>query len=175
MSEILNIIKKSKGTLLGIGLDDPIYLEAIEENDNIHTCYLLNTKSITGKKFNMTKRGKNKKINVKKLKKYFKKKSIDVIICNFNTIKLFYRSFISNSVYLNNDKLYLYGDKTNLENLKIKYQRYTNNIKLTKKDDTYILIINNENTKTNLLKDFIYKIKDFSSDTLEFITDLLIN
>ena len=73
-NELLKIIKKIKGSLLGIGMTESILLDAIEENDNIDTCYILSNVSLTGKKFNMIKKGRNKKINIKKLKKKFKKK-----------------------------------------------------------------------------------------------------
>ena len=67
--KLLEIINSLKGSLLGIGLNDDILLDAIEKNDDIYTCYLLTNISRSGKKFSMTKRGKNKKINIKKIKK----------------------------------------------------------------------------------------------------------
>ena len=86
--QILEIINKLKGSLLGIGLTNENILNAIEENSNIDVCYLLNNISLTGKKFSITKRGKNKKINIKKIKKQFKKKSLDNIIVGFAGIKI---------------------------------------------------------------------------------------
>ena len=172
---LLEIINNLKGTLLGIGLNDDQLLDAIEKNDDIYTCYLLTNISKTGKKFSMTKRGKNKKINIKKIKKHFKKKSLNTIICNFDIIKQFQRSFVPNSVYLNNGTLYIYGKKENLENLKLKYQRYTKDIDIEVVDDQYIMKINNQNTKNNFFKDTLFKIKDFGSDITELITDILIN
>ena len=80
----------------------------------------------------MTKKGRNKKINIKKIKKQFKKKSLDTIICNYETIKPFYRSFIPNSIYLNKGTLYIYGNKEDLQKIKPKYQRYTSLIKIDK-------------------------------------------
>lgn len=174
-NQILKIIKKLKGSLLGIGLNEENLLDAIENNDNIQTCYLLNNISLTGKKFNITKRGKNKKINIKKIKKYFKKKSLDTIICNYNIIKQFYRSFIPNSIYLCHKTIYIYGSKEDLKQLKNKYQRYTKNIELNKYDENYLLKINTQNTKNHFFKDLLYKTKDFGSDAANLITDLLIN
>ena len=173
--KLTEIINNLKGSLLGIGLNDDTLLDAIEKNDSIYTCYLLTNISKTGKKFSMTKRGKNKKINIKKIKKYFKKKSLNTIVCNFDIIKKFQRSFVPNSVYLNNGTLYVYGQKEELENLKLKYQRYTKDISIEKADDFYIMKINNQNTKNNFFKDTFFKIKDFGSDVIEFITDILIN
>lgn len=173
--KILKIINNLQGSLLGIGFEDSTLLDAIENNDNIYTCYLLTQKNLNSKKFNMTKKGRNKKINIKKIRKYFKKKSIDTIICNYETIKSFYRSFIPNSIYLNKDTLYIYGKKEDLENLKLKYQRYTNDIEIEKTNDGHIMKINNQNTKNKPIKDTLFKLKDFGSDTVEIMTDLLIN
>ena len=173
--KLLQIINNLEGSLLGIGFEDNILLDAIENNNSIHSCYLLTKKNPSSKKFNMTKKGRNKKINIKKIKKQFKKKSLDTIICNYEVIKPFYRSFIPNSIYLNKGTLYLYGEKENLENLKPKYQRYTNDIKIEKTDDGYIMKINNQNTKNNFVKDTLFKLKDFGSDAIDIMTDLLIN
>ena len=173
--QILEIIENLKGSLLGIGLSDENILDAIEDNENIKTCYLLNNLSLTGKRFSITKHGKNKKINIKKIKKQFKKKSLDNIICNFNIIKQFYRSFVPNSIYLCNKTIYIYGSKEDLKQLKNKYQRYTKNIELNKYDENYLLKINTQNTKNHFFKDLLYKIKDFGSDAANLITDLLIN
>ena len=173
--KLLQIVKKSKGVFLNIGLTDEKLLDAIEENDNIHTCYLLSNASLTGKKFNAIGFHRNKKINIKKLKKYFKKKSIDTVICNYQTIKQFKRSFIPNSIYINKKTLYIYGNKNELNEISNKYKRYTNNIKLIELDNEAILKIDNTNTKNNFFKDIFYKTKDFISDSLDFITELLIN
>ena len=112
-NELLKIIKKIKGSLLGIGMTESILLDAIEENDNIDTCYILSNVSLTGKKFNMIKKGRNKKINIKKLKKKFKKKSLDTVICNYDIIKQFYRSFVPNSIYINKNPKNITFDASN--------------------------------------------------------------
>ncbi len=173
--QILEIIENLKGSLLGIGLSDENILDAIEDNENIKTCYLLNNLSLTGKRFSITKHGKNKKINIKKIKKQFKKKSLDNIICNFNIIKQFYRSFVPNSIYLCNKTIYIYGSKEELKKLKTKYQRYTDKIEIKENENNYIMKIDVENAKNNFFKDASYKITDFASDATDLITDILIN
>ena len=173
--KLLQIINNLEGSLLGIGFEDDLLLDAIENNNNIYSCYLLTKKNPSSKKFNMTKKGRNKKINIKKIKKQFKKKSLDTIICNYETIKPFYRSFIPNSIYLNKGTLYIYGNKEDLQKIKPKYQRYTSLIKIDKTEDGYIMKINNQNTQNHFFKDNLFKLKDFGSDTIDIITDLLIN
>ena len=170
--QILEIINKLKGSLLGIGLTNENILNAIEENSNIDICYLLNNISLTKRKLSITKRGKNKKINIKKIKKQFKKKSLDNIICNFDIIKQFYRSFVPNSIYLCNQTIYIYGKKEDLEKLKQKYLRYTKEVKI---ENDSILIINACGTKNHFLKDLVYKIKDFGIDFVDLVTDILVN
>lgn len=173
--QILKIINNLEGSLLGIGFEDNLLLDAIDKNDKIHTCYLLTSKKINSKNFSLTKHGRNKKINIKKIKKYFKKKSLNNIICNYKIIKQFQKSFIPNSIYLNNNNLHIYGNKKDLENIKNKYQRYTNDIEIIHSENGSILKINNQKTKNNFFKDTFYKINDTASDILETLTDLLIN
>lgn len=173
--ELKKIVKKLEGSLLTIGINEENILDEIEKNDNIHTCYTLTNISLTGKKYNMVRKGRNKKVNIKKIKKVFKKKKLDNVICNYDTIKQFYRSFIPQSIYINKGKLYIYGNKKDLDILKSKYERYTKDIKIKEKGNNFILIINNENTKNNFFKDLGYRLIDFKNDALDLITDLLIN
>ena len=174
--KIIDIIDKIDGSLLGIGIDDETMLEKIENNDKINLCYILsNNNGKEGKKFKLFKKGRNKKVNIKKLKKYFRKKSIDNIICDYRVIKKFSRSFISGSVYINKNKLYIYGDINDLKNLKERYERYTKEIELIKNNKTFLLIVDNKSTKSKLFKDSFYKIVDFLSDSLDYLTDFLAN
>lgn len=175
--EILKEIKNMSGSLLGIGIDDEDMLDYIEKNNNIDLCYILSNvkKSKTNKKFKLFKKGKGKTVNIKKLKKYFHKKSLDNILCDYNIIKKFNRSFISNSVYINKGKLYIYGNIEELDKLKEKYERYTDDITINKNNKSFIIIINNKNAKTNIFKDNFYKIKDLLSDSLDSLTEFLTN
>ena len=86
---IVKEIKNMSGSLLGIGVDDDVLLNEIEENDKIDLCYILSSKSKNNpsKKFNLFKKGKNKKVNNKKLKKYFYKKFLNNILCDYDIVK----------------------------------------------------------------------------------------
>lgn len=174
--EILKIIDNMQGSLLGIGIDDETMLEKIENNSNINLCYILsNGGKEKNKKFKLFKKGRSKKVNIKKLKKYFNKKSIDNILCDYRVVKRFIRSFMSGSIYINKKKLYIYGDLKDLKSLKERYERYTKDIELIKNKKSFLLIVNNEKTKTNILKDLIYKITDLLNDSIDYLTDLLVN
>jgi len=174
-SKIINLLKELNGSLLGIGLDNELMLDAINENNNIDLCYLFSNAKIKGKKFDSYGKGKNKKVNIKRLRKYFKKKTLDNVVCNYEVIKKYIRGFVSNSVYINRNKLYIYGNLKDLESLEVKYKRYTDDIVIKKEKECFLLIVNNKNTKTNFFKDTKYKVIDFFNDSIEFITDLLVN
>ena len=66
--------------------------------------------------------GKN--INIKKLYKYFKKKSIDYIICDYEQITKYYKYVFRDSIYLNNGKIYFYLNKNIDMDYILKYKRY---------------------------------------------------
>ena len=173
-----NIIKKinnMKGSLLGIGIDDTNLLDAIEKNDKIDLCYILSNGGTTSKKFKLFKKGRTKKIKIKKLKKYFRKKSIDNILCDYNVVKKYYKTFVPNSIYINKGKLLIYGNIKELEKIKEKYERYTDNIKIEKTNKSFILIIQGKNVKTNIFKTNFYKIKDSFNDGLDYLTEFLAN
>ena len=76
--ELCNIVKDLEGNLIGIGLAEPKLLDKIERNDKITECTLLNDQ--TGE-LNKEQSGRTKKLNIRKLRKKFKKKRIDTIIC----------------------------------------------------------------------------------------------
>lgn len=173
---ILKEIKNMKGSLLGIGINDVSMLDAIENNDNIDLCYILsNGGRAENKKFKLFKRGRTKKINIKKLKNHFRKKSIDYILCDYKVVRKFYKSFVPNSIYINKSNLLIYGNIKELDKIKEKYERYTKDIKLEKNNKTFLLIINNKNVKTNIIKDTLYKIKDTFNDALDYLTKFLTN
>ena len=173
---ILKEIKNMKGSLLGIGIDDANMLDAIENNDNIDLCYILsNGGKRKNKKFKLFRKGRTKKINIKKLKKHFKKKSIDNVLCDYKVIKKFYKSFVPNSIYINKGKLLIYGNIKELDRIKEKYERYTNDIKIEKTNKSFLLIINNKKIKTNIIKTNYYKLKDTFNDALDYLTEFLTN
>jgi len=168
-------IQKMHGTLLGIGISSEKIKKAIEENNNISICNLLeeNTKGTKNKKFSIL--NKPRTINIKKIKKVFRKKRVDNIICDINVIKKYQKTFVKDSIYINKDKLYIYGDKNSLKEIKTKYQRYTTDIILEDKGKQSILIINNKNTKPNKIKDIGYWWLDTFNNFIEALTTILAN
>lgn len=166
--ELIKIIKELKGNLLGIGVDSSLE-EAISKNDNILECNLLTDNVKTKEKG----KGKTKKIKIRKLKKYFKKKSIDTIICNYEVIKNYKNSIIRSSIYLNKGFTYIYGNIDDIDEIIRKYKRYNVKIDIKNYKDNYIVIIDNELSKWNYLKNICYQIVDFFDSILIIIGDVL--
>lgn len=175
MKKIYQITKCLSGNVLGIGVDEKI-TNLLEKNERIVICNLLNSTSTTTNKKNKNQK-KLKKINVKKIRKIFKKKKVDYIICEVNEIKKHLKTFIKDSIYINKDMLYIYGikDEELKQELIKKYNRYNVKIEEIKDENTYILKIDNKNSKTNILKDITYLIIDTIVNFLNLISDMLLN
>lgn len=166
MKEIVKIIKNLDGKVLGIGLDETLTKE-IENNNKIIECNLLNS-NVKGKnKFSLF----NKTIKIKKIRNVFKKKKINYIICNYDEISKYFNTFIKDSIYINNKKIYFFGN-VDIELLKYRYSRYDTNIVVKNKD---LIEIDTSKAKNNFFKDFYYRIKDFKDKLIELIGDILMN
>lgn len=171
--KIYEIAKYLTGNVLGIGVDEKIS-DILEKNDKVINCNLLNSKV---KSKEQVKRKKQKKISIKKIRKIFKKKNVDFIICNINEIKKYLKTFIRDSVYINKNLLYIYNIEDNeLKNELIKkYKRYNTEIEEIKEKNKTILKIDNTNSKTNKIKDIKYQIIDSLISLYNVISDLLLN
>ena len=171
--KIYDIAKLVSGNVLGIGVNEKIS-EILEQNDRILNCNLLNSE------VRITQQGKKerqKKISVKKIRKIFKKKNVDFIICNIEEMKKYLKTFIRDSIYINKDILYIYNIKDNelKEDLIKKYKRYNTTIEEIKDKDNIILKIDNKNSRTNKIKDIKYTIIDTFISLFNLISDLLLN
>ena len=172
---IISEIKSMEGNLIGIGTDDADMLAAIENNDDIDLCYILSNGGSGNKRFKLFKKGRSKKVNIKKLSKYFRLRSIDNILCDYDTVKKYIRSFIGESIYIIRGYIYLYGNIKDLGDLDSKYKRYTDDVKIIKNNRSFLLIVDGSKTKINIFKNGLYKIKDFLIYVIDKVTDLLIN
>lgn len=198
---IIKKIKKMHGTFLGIGIENAKIIETVkampfdeimflESQNNLSSAInpkkkrkkLLKTKHhIEGKKVKekgylarVFEFGGKETANVKKLRKSFKKKRIDNIVCNYEYIKKFTKQFVRDSVYLNRGSIYIYGKKDDITDLAKKYKRYTNKIETLEDDDEFLFIADNSNAKNNKIKDFGYYIIDTGSNAANIIADILI-
>lgn len=169
--KITDIIKKMEGNVLAIGIENEHFISALNNNNKVTTCNLMNLhgSNKTGK---ISKKGKT--VNIKKIRKKFKKKRVDYIICNINDIKSFTKTFVKDSVYINKSNLYIYGDTAyDYELLVKKYQRYKTKIDVDVDSSKFILSIDNSKAKTNIFKDTIYMIIDSINNFFDLISTVL--
>ena len=179
------LIKKAKGNILTICLDEKLMNE-FDKKENINLYSLTSNEqtdrifgAISKKKKDKPKYKKNNKgknINIKKLRKEINKKSVDYLFCNMNEMINYYKHFIKDSIYMCNNKIYVYFDKKiDKEFIINKYNRYNVKIKETEFKNGYLLEIDSSKSKNKFLKDKIYFIKDTMYNIAEFIGNLLIS
>ena len=159
------VIKKLSGNVVGFGLDKTLS-DKIEKNSKITECTLLDsyTKKTLGKWF------RKKTLHIKKIRKHFKKKKVDYIICNYEVIYKFLNTFVMDSIYINKNKIYFYN-VDDYETLEKRYKRY--NTVITRKKD--YLEIDNSKAKTKPFKDIYYRLYDTINKCIEVIGDVLMN
>jgi len=166
--ELKNIIKSFEGNVLGFNLSDTLIKE-LEKNNKIIDCNILSSNS------NGTKRkffDFSRSIKIKKLRKVFKKKKIDYILCEYTSISKYLNTFVKDSVYINKNKLYLFGE-VDVELINKRYSRYNTKIVINKFKNNYIVEIDNSDAKNNFFKDLGYRVIDFLTHLLEVIGDVL--
>lgn len=153
MKCLYEIIEKLKGNVLIIGIKDENVIQKIEENSNIQTCYFLNA---CKKEKNENKEKKQtRNFNIHYLRKKFRKKKIDDILCHVDDIYPYLKSFVKDSVYINRGYLYLYGESTtyDLEKTVKKYEKYHASVTVTTEKNFFFMTVSNQKSKTNRWKD----------------------
>jgi len=164
--EVVKIIQKLEGNILGIGLTKEM-VEAIEKNDFITECNLLNSYS----KEEKWKKKRLKTIKIKKLNKYYKKKTVDTILCDYEVIEKYMNTFVKNSVYINRKKLYFFGN-IDKELIIHRYHRYDTTVSFIDKN---IIVIDNTTSKNSWLKDIKYRFIDKITSIIDLLGDILMN
>lgn len=177
INDLKKVCKEISGNVITIGMDYKTVLDVLDKNEKIINLYSMqfNGKKRSRKKEKGRKRGKI--VSIKKIRKIFKKKKIDYIICNIEDISRFLRTFIRDSVYINKTKLYIYGSKNNidLELIEKRYNRYNVVINVTEYDKDVLVEIDNTKAFNNIFKDILYNIIDIFYSIYNAIGDLLIN
>ena len=175
MSKLVYEIKSFKGFVLGVGnLKDKIIKE-IEKNDYIEVDLLTNESVSINKKKKFVnidfKKKKGKSVSIKKLKKVFKNKRPDYIICNIDDVYNYTKYFIKDSMYITNNSIYVYSESKNidLKEIEKKYKRYIDNVEY---NDDYI-VINTTNYHSHIFKNMWYFIVDIFTAIYDYIGNLL--
>ena len=171
---LIDIIKNLKGNVLTIGIDDKL-LNGFNKNKLVNVYTLDKARGIFSKsKKRKTEKGKT--INIKKLKKYFNKKSLDYVICDWYEIEPYIKYVVRDIVYLNCNKLYIYGDKSmDIDIITKRFKRYGSKLNIKEFKDTIVIEINNIESKTNFLKNKLYYCTDTLYNLVEFISNLLVS
>lgn len=163
MKQIIDAAKKLDGKVVCVGVKDREILSALSRNSNadIFTIDRIIYKSL----FFKNKKAylpDGKKINMKNIKKVFKKKSVDYVICDLNEIYEYFKYFLSNSVIINKKTLYIYGTSRFIDPkvLASRYHRYGATTETIIDGDEFIIIVDNSTSKTNWFKDKWYLMVD---------------
>lgn len=167
--ELIKEIKKMHGFVLGIGLEEEMQ-DAIYENDAIYTCDLIENMN---RGTSSSLKGKSKSISIYKLKKTYKKKKPEFIICNIEDIDIYMKYLLRDGTYIVKQKIYLYGilKKEQQEDLLVRLKRYDFLItKKQKKEDCLFIL---EKKSCHYLKNEIYFLLDSFSMVLDKASALL--
>lgn len=168
---IKTLISQLDGTLIGIGLEQKELITAIEKNDKIIDCKLLNSIEFEENQ-NVKLKRRKKYIAIKKIRKKFKKKKHDYMLINYAHIAPYLKYIIKDSIYVTKKEIFLYNIPIEDRNLLQKrYRRYCVTIE-TKEE---ILKINVEKAKNHFLLDLCYFIGDTFYNFIEILSEFLIN
>lgn len=180
--ELVNEIKKMDGTFLGIGLDEKLIniindmpfskITFLESKDEGKKLKRKSEKQNYFKSFFTF--DKQETVNLKKMKKSFKKKSIDNILCNYKYVKKYLKNFVPDSVSLTSKKILIYGDG-NIDDILYRFKRLTKNVKVIEKNKQFLIVVDTKDIKNNKLRDLYYYILDSVSSILNFVADILID
>lgn len=151
--------KKLFGRLLLIGTFDEKFLKNVSENNKITYCdHLGEGEGVESSFFSEV-------VNIKKIRKRYKKKSFDFIVVNYDDIKNYTKYFVKDSIYLCNGLVYIENyDKSIIK----KYKRYE--VKIEEKKE---LVIHVKNAKTKFVKDRVYYVYDTINNLLDYLSAFL--
>ena len=148
------------GQIVLIGNFSSNFLNKINKNKQIINCHVLSNQGD-----NFINKGLIEVVSLKKLKKRYRKKSIDFMIINYNNIKPFEKYIVRDSIYLvKNQIIYL----NSALSLKEKYQRI--NIKVEGNKNYYISM---NGVRFNFIRDYYYFIKDTIKEWFIYASDVL--
>lgn len=176
INDLKKICKEVNGNVITIGLENKTVVNELDKNENVYNLYSM---QFNGKKRSkkVSKGKKGKTISIKKIKKIFKKKNIDYVICNIEDISYFLRTFIKDSIYITKTKIYIYGtlDNIDIELIERRYKRYNVKISILEYNKDFLIEIDTTNAYNHFFKDLLYSIIDIIYSIYNTIGDLLIN
>lgn len=171
-NELKKIIKEIEGKVLLIGDYSTDINQIISDNKNVIFCEQLTR--LNNKIVSNQKSGKTKKINIKKIKKKYKKNGINYLFIEEEQIIDFKNTFIRDSVYVAKNKIYFIKSKESEQIVKM-YSRHSKKIDIIPCLDGKIICIDVTGCKNNKLKDIWFYMIDCFTDVINIISDILIN
>ncbi len=181
MKKLTDIVKDMTGEVVCFGVKDEAIMNLLQRNKNTNA-FLINReprKSIftRRKKVKIDGQKKGKKMNMKKIRKTFKKKSVDYILCDFNEIYDYFKYFIYDSTVINKGKLYLYGKSKYIDANRIgkRFERFHGEVTVSITGEDFLIIVDNHNSKGNWLKAKWYIIIDSFHNLGDMISAALIS
>lgn len=169
-------VKKLYGKLSAFGTIYDNILDLIDSSNNILSCDLISeyTSSIFGKKENGTI---SKRFNIKKLKKIYKKKSIDTFIINLDEFDRYKKTLIRDSIYVCKSSIIIFSENKDydIDTIITRYKRYNSNSSYIECLDGFIIYIDCSNSKNRKFMNKLYYIKDCIYDIVETISNFIIN
>lgn len=163
MEKLTDIVKKFSGNVVCIGVTDGAIVKRLNANKAV-SVYMIE-RDLKKSIFSRRKKAKvngGKKVNMKKLRKTFKKKSVDYIICNLNEVYDYFKYFIYDSVYINKKKLYIYGDSKYIDpnRLAKRFTRYRAKVEVTSSGNSFLIVVDNSSSHGNWLQSKWYILID---------------
>ena len=171
-------VKSFSGNVMGIGIESQQITEALQKQEQISNCLLLDCYDTIGMQ-DTKKRGRNKKIPLKKLRKKVGKKKMDYILCHTSSIDPYWRYFIRDSVYMTSKKIIYYGKEEEcsleLEEFIKRYKRYKKiEIETEKEGEYQIIFIHLNGAKNHRILDIFYFIGDSLYQAIQLFGDYLV-
>lgn len=175
--KLLEDAKKITGNVVCVGVTNEEVLRVLSRNKKTSVFTIDFTKKFGFFSRKKTKLDKGRKVNIKKLRKTFRDKSVDAFIYDFNEMYDYFKYFISDSVMIGRGKVYIYGESRFVDpKLLIKrYKRYGTEAFLEVDGDSFLIIIDVEHAKTNWFKNKVYLVVDTFHNIGDMISVALIS
>lgn len=176
--KLIEEAKKFVGNVVCVGVKNNDLLAALNQNKkaSIYTVDPCGKRKLFSSR-KKTKTNDGKKINIKKLRKTFKNKSIDHLVYDLNEMYEYFKYFIGDSILITRGKIYIYGNSHFIDpkTLMKRYKRYNTTVYLEIDGDNFTIAIDATESKTNWLKNRIYLIIDTFHNIGDMISVVLIS
>ena len=163
MNRLIEDAKAFEGNVVCIGVKNTKLLKVFKTNKKIGLYEL--TRGVKRKLFSRQRKVKmenGKSVRIKKFRKLFKKKSIEYLIIDLNSVFDYFKYMVANSIYICNKKIYLYGqsDYIDANTIVKKFKRYKTNVEYFQNKNEYLVIVDVSEAKYSYFKNKFYIIID---------------